>query len=445
MHQLSDTIVALATPPTKSALAIVRLSGPQAFSMFSSIFSKDLTLEKERGVHLGTIRDGDDIIDQAVVIQYLDPKSFTGEDLLEIIIHGSPLIAYQLIETLIAKGARNANPGEFSSRAFLHQKVDLIQAEAIHDVIQATTIEAKRLSLLSLTGQTSEKIAPIRQRLADILSLIEVNIDYPEYQDIEQATKEKVITDCGAIVGLINTFIGEGEKGRLIKEGIKVAIIGKPNVGKSSLLNALINEEKAIVTDIAGTTRDVVEAELNLRGVVLKILDTAGIRQTDNVIEAIGIRKAITTVEQADVVIYVQDATNPSEFDDDALNALLKTKAVIHVYNKKDLLTKYDKQKLYISAKSKDILPLLDAMMQSLGIQEANYYTPSFNNSRQLGSLKQIREHLLKAIEDAKADLTTDLISSSLQLAYQEVIQLLGLEGKVDLGSEIFSRFCVGK
>ena len=445
MHQLSDTIVALATPPTKSALAIVRLSGPQAFSMFSSIFSKDLTLEKERGVHLGTIRDGDDIIDQAVVIQYLDPKSFTGEDLLEIIIHGSPLIAYQLIETLIAKGARNANPGEFSSRAFLHQKVDLIQAEAIHDVIQATTIEAKRLSLLSLTGQTSEKIAPIRQRLADILSLIEVNIDYPEYQDIEQATKEKVITDCVEIVRLINTFIGEGEKGRLIKEGIKVAIIGKPNVGKSSLLNALINEEKAIVTDIAGTTRDVVEAELNLRGVVLKILDTAGIRQTDNVIEAIGIRKAITTVEQADVVIYVQDATNPSEFDDDALNALLKTKAVIHVYNKKDLLTKYDKQKLYISAKSKDILPLLDAMMQSLGIQEANYYTPSFNNSRQLGSLKQIREHLLKAIEDAKADLTTDLISSSLQLAYQEVIQLLGLEGKVDLGSEIFSRFCVGK
>jgi tRNA modification GTPase len=445
MHQLSDTIVALATPPTKSALAIVRLSGPQAFSMFSSIFSKDLTLEKERGVHLGTIRDGNDIVDQAVVIQYLDPKSFTGEDLLEIIIHGSPLIAYQLIETLVAKGARNANPGEFSSRAFLHQKIDLIQAEAIHDVIQATTIEAKRLSLLSLTGQTSEKIAPIRQRIADILSLIEVNIDYPEYQDIEQASKEKVITDCVEIVDLLNTFIGEGEKGRLIKEGIKMAIIGKPNVGKSSLLNAFINEEKAIVTDIAGTTRDVVEAELNLRGVVLKILDTAGIRQTDNVIETIGIQKTMTTVEQADVVIYVQDGTNPSEFEDESLNALLQTKAVIRVYNKKDLLTQYDNQKLYISAKSKDILPLLDAMMQVLGIQEANYYTPSFNNARQLGSLKQIREHLQKAIEDAKANLTTDLISSSLQLAYQEVIQLLGLEGKVDLGGEIFSRFCVGK
>jgi tRNA modification GTPase len=445
MHQLSDTIVALATPPTKSALAIVRLSGPQAFSLFSRLFSKDLTLEKERGVHLGTIRDGDDIIDQAVVIQYMEPKSFTGEDLLEIIIHGSPLIAYQLIETLIAKGARNANPGEFSSRAFLNQKLDLIQAEAIHDVIQATTIEAKRLSLLSLAGQTSEKIAPIRQRLADLLSLIEVNIDYPEYLDIEQASKEKVMTDCADIVQSLNTLIGEGEKGRLIKEGIKVAIIGKPNVGKSSLLNALINEEKAIVTDIAGTTRDVVEAELNLRGVVLKILDTAGIRQTDNVIETIGIRKTITTVEQADMVIYVKDATNPSEFEDDSLNTLLKTKAVIHVYNKKDLVAQTDNQKLYISAKSKDINPLLDAMMKELGIQEVNYFTPSFNNTRQLGSLKQIKEHLEKAIEDAQANLTTDLISSSLQLAYQEVIQLLGLEGKVDLGGEIFSRFCVGK
>jgi tRNA modification GTPase len=173
MNHLIDTIVALATPPTKSALAIIRLSGPRAFSIFSPLFSKDLTLEKERGVHLGTIFDGEELIDQAVVIQYLEPKSFTGEDLLEIIIHGSPLIAYQLIETLIAKGARNANPGEFSSRAFLNQKMDLIQAEAIHDVIQATTIESKRLSLLSLTGKTSEKIFPIRQRIADILSISE--------------------------------------------------------------------------------------------------------------------------------------------------------------------------------------------------------------------------------------------------------------------------------
>ena len=445
MNLFTDTIVALATPPTKSALAIIRLSGTQAFSMFSSIFSKDLTLEKDRGVHLGTITYQHEMIDQAIVIQYIEPKSFTGENLLEIIIHGSPLIAQQLIEVLITKGARSANPGEFSSRAYLNQKMDLVQAEAIHDVIQATTIEAKRLSLLSLTGKTSEKLNPIRQSIADILSLIEVNIDYPEYQDIEQASKEKIIRDCSDIVSQLNTLIIEGEKGRLIKEGIKVAIIGKPNVGKSSLLNALINEEKAIVTDIAGTTRDVVEAELNLQGVVLKILDTAGIRQTENMIEAIGIRKSIETVQQADLVIYVLDATNPSKFDNEELNTILQDKPVIEAYNKSDLLENHKGEKLYIAAKTKDIQPLLNAMIQRLGIQEANYYTPSFNNTRQLASLKQIREYLQKAIEDAKQNLTTDLLSSSLQLAYQEIIRLLGLEGKMNLEGEIFSRFCVGK
>lgn len=446
MNQLSDTIVALATPPTKSALAIIRLSGPNAFVIFSRIFSKDLTAEKERGVHLGSMVYQGELIDQVVVIQYFGLKSFTGEDLLEIIIHGSPLIAHQTIETLIAYGARSANPGEFSSRAFLNQKIDLIQAEAIHDVIQATTLEAKRLSLMSLTGKTSEKINPIRQTISDILSLIEVNIDYPEYTDIEVASREKIILDCQHIIGLLDTLIMEGEKGRLIKEGIQVAIIGQPNVGKSSLLNALINEEKAIVTDIAGTTRDVVEAELNLKGVVLKILDTAGIRQTDNLIEAIGIRKTIETVSRADLVLYVMDANQPTPFEDADLKEILANKTVLEVYNKKDLIqSPLDPNKLYISAKEKDIQPLINQMLEVLGIQETNYYTPSFHNTRQLGSLKAIQNHLLKAVEDAKANLTTDLLSSSLQLAYQEVIGLLGLEGKIDLSGEIFSRFCVGK
>jgi tRNA modification GTPase len=445
MYTLTDTIVALATPPTKSALAIIRLSGSLAFQMFSSIFSKDLTKETDRGVHLGTISYQGDLIDQAVVIQYLQPKSFTGEDLLEIIIHGTPLIAYQCMEILIAKGARSASPGEFSSRAYLNQKMDLIQAEAIHDVIQATTIEAKRLSLLSLTGKTSEKIQPIRQQIADILSLLEVNIDYPEYTDIEQASKEKVIHDCRHIIDQLNTLIGEGEKGRLIKEGIKVAIIGEPNVGKSSLLNALINEEKAIVTDIAGTTRDVVEAELNLHGVVLKILDTAGIRQSDNLIETLGIQKTIETVAQADLVIYLLDGTEPTPFQDPQLNKLLQHKTYLTVYNKKDLLSVSPKDGLWISAKHKEIQPLIDAMMVSLGLQEANYHTPSFSNARQIGRLKQTLTHLVKAVEDAQTGLTSDLISSSLQLAYYEIISLLGLEGKADIHSEIFSRFCVGK
>jgi tRNA modification GTPase len=243
----------------------------------------------------------------------------------------------------------------------------------------------------------------------------------------------------------LNTLIGEGEKGRLIKEGIKVAIIGQPNVGKSSLLNALINEEKAIVTDIAGTTRDVVEAELNLHGIVLKILDTAGIRQTDNVIETLGIKKTIETIEQADLVIYLLDGTQPMLFEDSQLKAVLQNKTYLTVYNKKDLLSLSPKDGLWISAKHKDIQPLIDAMIASLGLQEVNYHTPSFSNTRQIGRLKQTRTHLIKAVEDAKAGLTSDLISSSLQLAYYEVISLLGLEGKADIHSEIFSRFCVGK
>jgi tRNA modification GTPase len=446
MNQIFDTIVALATPPTKSALAIIRLSGPQAFAIFSTIFSKDLTKETERGVHLGNIMDGDELIDQAIVILYVRPKSFTGEDLLEIMIHGSPLIAQQVIEILLAKGARSASAGEFSSRAYLNQKIDLIQAEAIQDVIAATTTDAKRLSLLSLTGKTSDMLAPLRTKIADLLSLIEVNIDYPEYEDTGVANTKQVFDACQDMLVMLETLIQNGEKGRIIKEGIKLAIIGKPNVGKSSLLNALINEEKAIVTDIAGTTRDIVEAELNIQGVLIKILDTAGIRQSDQLVEQIGIQKSFASVQAADIVLYVIDATTQEKIEDDVLNKLLTTKKVIQVYNKKDLLTNQQNLPgITISAKQKDITALLNAITKQLGLEEANYFTPSFNNMRQLGALKNIKNHLRKAQEDAKAGLTMDLISSSLQLAYEEVIVLLGLQGKADISAEIFSRFCVGK
>ncbi len=445
MNQIFDTIVALATPPTKSALAIIRLSGPQALAMFSAMFSKDLTKETERGVHLGNILDGDELIDQAIVILYVNPKSFTGEDLVEIIIHGSPLIAQQVIELLLAKGARSASAGEFSSRAYLNQKMDLIQAEAIQDVITSTTADAKRLSLLSLTGKTSNMLTPLRTTIADLLSLIEVNIDYPEYEDIEVATSTKVIQASKEMVTMLDTLIQNGEKGRIIKEGIQLAIIGKPNVGKSSLLNALINEEKAIVTDIAGTTRDVVEAELNIQGVVVKILDTAGIRQSDQLVEQIGIQKSFASVAAADLVIYVIDATTKEKIEDESLKTLLATKNVIEVYNKKDLVPNDIQHGIAISAKQKDVAPLLLAITKQLGLETANYYTPSFNNMRQLGALKNVKSHLIKAQEDAKAGFTMDLISSSLQLAYDEVITLLGLQGKVDMSAEIFSRFCVGK
>jgi tRNA modification GTPase len=445
MNTLSDTIVALATPPIKSALGIIRMSGPKAFEILSIVFSKNIEDVTEKTIHIGSIVENNEIIDQVVVLQFVAPKSYTGEHLVEIIIHGSPLVAQQVITLLIQHGARQAEPGEFSSRAFLNEKIDLIQAEAIHDMIDATTQESKRLAMFSLTGKTSEKLNPLRTKIADLLALIEVNIDYPEYEDIEQVTREKVMMDTQSIIDFADELIEQGEKGRIIKEGIKVAIIGKPNVGKSSLLNALLQEEKAIVTEIAGTTRDVVEGELNFHGVLLKILDTAGIRNSDDKVENLGIKKTLAVLEEADLVIHVIDGTLNDEAIEGLDAKLLANKPLIKVLNKKDALNTFKEGEVYISALNKDISALEVAMKNLLKLQPSHYLTPSFYNTRQLAILRSIKEHIKHAYVDAKNEMTMDIVSSSLQLAYQSMITLLGLEGKADLGSEIFSRFCVGK
>ena len=311
-----ETIVALATAPIKSALAIIRVSGDDAFKIVSKCFSKDITEIKERTLLFGNIVNENKVVDEVVLAIYKGPKSFTGEDLVEIICHGSVLIANEIIELLIKYGARYAINGEYSSRAFLNNKIDLIQAEAINDVINATTKEAKELSILSLKGNTSELILPLKKRIADVISLIEVNIDYPEYEDIEVANKNHVIELADELIPQIDSLVLNGEKGLIIKEGIKVALVGKPNVGKSSLLNALLGESKAIVTDIAGTTRDIVEGEINLNGIVLHLLDTAGIRDSDNQIENIGVNKSKETISKADLVIILLDASKELDKED---------------------------------------------------------------------------------------------------------------------------------
>ena len=444
-HYLQDTIVALATPPIKSALAIVRMSGSQSLPIFQRMFSKPVQRVDAKTILTGWIVDGKQKVDQVVALVYQNPHSFTGEDSVEIIAHGSPLITQEIIQLCLAYGARLAEPGEFSSRAFLNQKIDLIQAEAIHDMIDAVTPEAKKLSLMALDGQTSRQIEPIKTSIADLLALIEVNIDYPEYEDIERVTLAKVIEASHAMVKQLNILLEQGQKGRLIKEGIRLAIVGRPNVGKSSLLNALIRDEKAIVTDVEGTTRDVVEAEISLDGVYLKILDTAGIRHSEDVVEKIGIQKSIQAVEKADLILYVMDGQRPQRIEDEVFSTILETKKVIDVYNKKDLMKDADKVPVAISAKHNDITPLLEEIKRVLGLQAIDFQQPSFHNTRQLGALERIKNHLNQVTHDAERDATMDLLSSSLQLAYEEIMILLGLEGKVDLSEEIFSRFCVGK
>ncbi|MCQ2802824.1 MAG: tRNA uridine-5-carboxymethylaminomethyl(34) synthesis GTPase MnmE [Bacilli bacterium] len=440
-----DTIVALATPPMKSALAIIRVSGEDCFDIVSEVFSKDIRNTDKKTIYVGNIIDQDKVIDEVVLLAYKGPKSFTGENLVEIIIHGSMLIANEVIKLLLSKGARMASNGEYSSRAFLNNKIDLIQAEAINDVINATSKEAKDLSILSLKGNTSELILPIKKRLADLISLIEVNIDYPEYEDIEVANKDTIIKYVDELSPKLDELTKSGEQGLLIKEGIKVAIVGKPNVGKSSLLNALIGEDKAIVTDIAGTTRDVVEGEVNLKGITLHILDTAGIRNADNKVETIGVDKSIDAIKKADLVLVILDASSEIDKEDNKILELTKDSQRIIVYNKSDKSKSINKDLINISALNGDVESLKDAIYKKLGISEKSFVTPSFNNVRQLGLLRRSSESLKKAKEDALNDLSIDLIAVSLMDAYNAVLEILGENNQLDLSKEIFSRFCVGK
>ena len=435
-----ETIVALATPPTKSALAIIRLSGDDVFKVVSNVFTKDLTNTKDKGIHYGFIKDGEKKIDQVVLLAYVAPHSFTGENSVEIISHGSMLIVNQIIAVLLKNGARMATNGEFSSRAFLNGKIDLVQAEAINDMINATTEEAKDLSMVSLTGETSKLFKPIKDRIAEILSHIEVNIDYPEYEDIELTSKEEILEKCSGILEEIGELIRDGEKNRIYQEGVKIAIVGKPNVGKSSLLNALIKEDKAIVTSIAGTTRDVVEGEFNLAGVPVHLYDTAGIRDSQDLIEQIGIDKAKKAVENADLVLFVVD---DSGFDNE-LYEMIKNQKHIIVTNKADIISRRNNNDVYISAKNNDINQLLVKIKEVLDIGEVTI-KPTFNNTRQLGILKQMSFYLNNAIKDTKEEQPIDLISVSIMAAYNCALDLLGENNKNDLTDEIFSRFCVGK
>ena len=439
-----ETIVALATPPLKSALAIVRLSGDDCFFIVSKFFTKNLEKVEKNTIFHGYIKDEEDYVDEVVLLAYKGPRSFTGEDSVEIMCHGSPLIFNKIIKVALKNGARLATNGEFSSRAYAHGKLNLMQAESINDLINAETEESKKLSLLALKGDTTKLIEPLKKSLGDILSLIEVNIDYPEYLDIEEANNEKIVEICKENIKYIEKLVKDGIKGNIIKDGINVAIVGKPNVGKSSILNALLNENKAIVTNIKGTTRDIVEGKINLNGVVINLFDTAGIRESNDEVESIGIEKSISKLKDSDIVLCVFDS---QDFDDEdkKIIELVKNKNCIFVYNKVDLIKGKDDDKLYVSAINKDVEKLKEAIVNKLGLSQENYDNPSIANTREIGILENIKEILEHVLVDVKAEIPLALINSELKDAYLKTLSILGEDNDFDIAKEIFSRFCVGK
>ena len=438
-----EPIIALATPPFKSALALLRLSGDGIFSIVSSFIGKEIGSGFKRKMIHGSIAFNKKTIDDVMLFCYEPSYSMTGEEVVEITCHGSMIIVKEIVEAFLSSGVRYAGKGEFSARAFYFGKMDLIEAESVNDLINASTREAKDIALLSYLGKASPLLNPLKEKISELLAKLEVNIDFPEYEDIEETNYEDVIATCLNLRESLSLLIKEGNEGKIIREGVKVAIVGEPNVGKSSILNALLNEEKAIVTSIPGTTRDVIEGYCSFNGVPFILLDTAGIRESKEIVESIGIERSKESIFKSDMVLLVSD-TRSCSFEDEILN-LSKGKILIRVKNKSDLIKEKEEGYVYISALNKDIDSLKNAMFESLGLSKKSFSNPSFSNERELSLLRKIDNELSQIIIDCKNKQPIDLISSSLLNAYNYVRELFGEDPTHDLTDEIFSRFCVGK
>ena len=439
---LNDTIVVLSTAPMQSAIAVIRMSGKDSFDILGHIFSN----HKEGRLLYGHIKDGDNIIDEVVVSKFKGPHSYTGEDLVEISCHGNLIIINSIIELCVKYGARMAERGEFTKKAFYNGKLDLVQAEAVHDIITSRSKDSLNMSLHGLNGQLSTEITTLKQKILDILTNIEVNIDYPEYDDAIELTNEIIKPRVENLLIDVNHILNNAKVGKIIKDGVKVAIIGRPNVGKSSLLNALIKEEKAIVTSIEGTTRDIVEGSININGINFDFLDTAGIRESSDIVEKIGIEKSRNTVNEADVTILVLDGSKDLTDEDKELLDLVKNKPHIIVLNKEDEGKKINIEGISISALNKNIKALEDKLVSFVGIDIKDYKNEALlANARQIGLMNQCQQALNDTLNSCNMYLPTDIIEIDLKRALDAIMDILGEKNKINLDQEIFSKFCLGK
>lgn len=451
-----DTIAAISTPLGEGAIGIVRLSGTKALDIARSIFKgKDLTTVASHTLNYGHIikPSTGEVIDEVMVSVMLAPKTFTREDVIEINTHGGIAVTNDILQLLIKQGARMAEPGEFTKRAFLNGRIDLTQAEAVMDLIRAKTDKAMSIAIKQLDGSLSQLISDTRQEILNTLAQVEVNIDYPEYDDVEEMTTALLRDKTREFQTLLEQLLRTAKRGKILREGLSTAIIGRPNVGKSSLLNTLLREDKAIVTDIAGTTRDVIEEYVNIKGIPLKLVDTAGIRETDDLVEQIGVERSKKALQEADLVLLVLNASEKLTEQDKALLALSQDSNRIILLNKTDLKQVIEKDQLPeeaipISVLQNQNIDLIEDRINQLffdhtGLieQDATY----LSNARHISLIEQAVQSLEAVNEGLALGMPVDLLQIDLTRAWEILGEITGDAAPDELITQLFSQFCLGK
>ena len=446
---MDDCIAAIATSLGTNAISIIRVSGKDSIEIVDKIFSGNLKNKESHTITYGYIKDKDKKIDEVLVSIFKAPKSFTAENVVEINCHGGIATTKKVLELLLLNGCRQAEAGEFTKRAFLNGRIDLTKAEAVQDLINAKSENARKIIMNNLEGKTSSKIKELRQKLRNIISNIEVNIDYPEYLDIEEMTREKIIDNLDYIKENLNSIIENSKNSKVIKDGINVAIIGRPNVGKSSILNKLLKEDKAIVTDVAGTTRDIVEGQAVIDGILLNFIDTAGIRKTDDKVEQIGVTKSLNELSNANLIILVLNNNEPLTEEDKYLLNLTEDKKRIIVVNKNDLENKLQIKEDVITTNTNSyegIESLINKIKEMFNLDKID--TDDFNyvsNVAQIAKLEEARQSLIDIETSIKNDMPIDIIEIDIKNIWTILGEILGETYTEELLDNLFKDFCVGK